>query len=143
LAPDKGRVTDLALSPDGRNLAMMLITRSGEKRLQQVAVVGVDGNDFHAVTEPAESGTMVPVLSLAWSPDNRWIYSVRVKKPQSELWRIPAGGGAAEYAQVSAAGLKYIDLSADGSRLAFTAGQRTEQELWVLENLLPVQQAAR
>lgn len=85
----------------------------------------------------------MPVLGLAWSPDSRWVYFVRVKKPESEVWRVPAEGGAAEYTGVAAKALKHIDLSADGSRLAFTAGERANPELWVLENVLPALKASR
>jgi len=44
---------------------------------------------------------------------------------------------------VAGSGLRHIDLSGDGSKLAFTAGRRTNPELWVLENVLPALKASR
>jgi Tol biopolymer transport system component len=142
-APKDGHVTGLALSPDGRSLAISLFTKRGEKQLQQVALASIDGKVFQELTEQGDPGSIVPVLGLDWSPDSRWVYFVRVKKPEGELWRVPAAGGAAEFTGVSAAGLKHIHMTSDGSQMAFSAGERVNQELWVLENLMPVLKASR
>jgi Tol biopolymer transport system component len=142
-APERGYVTGLSLSPDGRTLAISLFTKDGEKHRQQVAVVGVDGHGFRGLTEPGDPASIVPVLGLDWSPDSRWVYFVRIRKPDSELWRVPAAGGTAEFAGVAARGMKHIHLSADGSKLVFSAGERVNQELWALDNVLPVLKASR
>jgi len=139
--PDSFHLTGSSLSPDGKTLAMMLT--AWEKPRQQVAVVGIDGGGFRQLIEAVPPERFVPILSLAWSPDNRWVYFVRVKEPESELWRVPAAGGTAEYTGVSAKSLKHIHLSADGTKLAFTAGRRANPELWVLENVLPALKASR
>jgi Tol biopolymer transport system component len=142
-APEGGYVTGLALSPDNRSLAIMLFTRSGGRQSQQLAVLNADGTELRRLTEPGVPASLVPVLGLEWSPDSRWVYFVHTKKPDSELWRVPAAGGAAEYTGVMAAGMKHIHLSSDGSRLAFTGGQRMNQELWAMDNLLPAPQESR
>jgi len=133
-APDRGRVSGLSLSPNGRTLAIML----GERPRQQVAVVGIDGSGFRALTEQPNT-----LLGLAWSPDSRYVYFVRIKNPESEVWRVPAAGGTAEYTGVAAKGLGHIHLSTDGTKLAFTAGESVNAELWVLENVLPVLKASQ
>ena len=142
-APQGGNVTALSLSPDGQRLAIMMYTREGEKLRQQLAVIGIDGSSFRRLTEPVQPGGFVSVLGLAWSPDSRWVYFVRRKNPESELWRVPAAGGTAEYTGVAAKALRDIHLSADGTKLAFTAGQQANSELWVLENVLPALKASR
>jgi Tol biopolymer transport system component len=142
-APAGGAVTGLALSPDDRTLAFVLFAPDGERPRQQLAILSADGTGFRSLTVSGDSDSIVPVLGLAWSPDSRWVYFVRTKKPESELWRIPANGGAAEYTGVAAAEMKHIHMSADGSRLAFDAGRRQHQELWTLENVPAALRAAR
>jgi Tol biopolymer transport system component len=142
--PNSGFVPGLSLSPDGHTLAILQFNLEGSRMHPQVAAISVDGGAFRPLVNAAEGSGFMPVQGLAWSADGRHVYFVRTKKGEdSQLWRVPAAGGAAEYAGISAKGLRGIDVSADGSRLAFTAGERGNAELWVLENLIPALKAAR
>jgi Tol biopolymer transport system component len=142
-APDGSQVSGLSLSPDDRLLAMTLFTRKGEKYQNLVAAVHTDGSGFRPLTEPGDTGGLADILGRAWSPDSRSIYFVRNHGTESQVWRIPATGGAAEKTGIAAKGLWAIDLSADGSRIAFSAGARHNPELWVLENLMPILKVSR
>lgn len=139
-ASDRSIVTGLALSPDGKTLALMVNDPPGEHRRQSVAIVGTDGSAFRRLVESTEA--LVPAVGLAWSPDSRWAYYVKVKEPESELWRVSASGED-EYTGFAAKVLKHINMSDDGLRLAFTAGQRANPELWVLDHVLPTPPASR
>jgi dipeptidyl aminopeptidase/acylaminoacyl peptidase len=154
--PGRGSVTGLALSPDGRRLAILLRTMTpglapwthlGDLEPPQVAAVSVDGSGFRRLAVAPEGEGFVAGHGLAWSADGRHVYFVRIKKDEdtdSELWRVPAGGGAAEFTGIAATGLRQINLSPDGSRLTYTAGRRDAYgELWVLENLIPALKAPR
>jgi Tol biopolymer transport system component len=142
--PNSGFVPGLSLSPDGQTLAILQFNLEGSRMRPQVAAISVDGGAFRPLVNAAEGSGFMPVQGLAWSADGRHVYFVRTKKGEdSQLWRVPAAGGAAEYAGISAKGLRGIDVSADGSRVAFTAGERGNPELWVLENLIPALKAAR
>jgi Tol biopolymer transport system component len=142
--PNSGFVAGLSLSPDGQTLAILQFNLEGSGIRPQVAAISVDGGAFRPLVNAAEGGGFVPVLGLAWSADSRHVYFVRTKNGAgSQLWRVPAVGGAAEYVGLSAKALRHIDLSADGSHVAFTAGERGNAELWVLENLIPALKAAR
>lgn len=133
-------VRQLVLDPQGRRLAVTL-ERQGTKYRQQVAVVDVDGSGLRILDE-GEPG-LVPLLALAMPAGSRWTYFVRAKRSGNELWRVDPAGGTPEFTGISAAGLRAISFSPDGSRLAFTAGQRADPEHWVLENLLPAMRASR
>jgi Tol biopolymer transport system component len=138
----RSNVTGLTLSPDGKMLAIMLNTRVGEPRTQQLAVIGSDGTGFRILLQ-SEQQPLVPVVGLGWSPDNRWVYFVKIKEPESELWRVPVNGGVPENTGFTAVGLRHIDISSDGSHLAFTAGRRVNPELWAIDNLLSTARPAK
>jgi Tol biopolymer transport system component len=151
--PDGSRVTGLALSPDARTLAVLLRTMTpgllpwayeGDRDRPQVCVVSVDGADFRRLAVAPEGEGFVPSHGLAWSADGRLVYFVRTKEGvDSELWRVPAAGGAAEYTGLAAPDLRQLNLSPDGSLLTYTEGRREAYaELWVLRNLLPALKAS-
>jgi Tol biopolymer transport system component len=116
----------LALSLDGRTVAFTL--RNGQQL--HLATVGVDGQGFRdfglELAQPS---------SIAWSGDGRSLYFIRQGKSAREVWRVPAGGGAAEFTGL-AGRIGDLTVSKDSSRIAYTeqSGNRGTK-LWALEHI--------
>jgi hypothetical protein len=51
------------------------------------------------------------------------------------MMRIPAQGGQPEFAGISAEGLKDLELSPDGSKIAYSTRSHND-EVWALDNVL-------
>jgi hypothetical protein len=74
--------------------------------------------------------------------DGRWILLAKRPLPGSPNWqliRIPIDGGAPESTGVELEGGLYgrgMDLSPDGSRIAYTTTGTVSAEIWTLDNIL-------
>ena len=140
-APPGGQnLINLALSPNGRTLAMVQMV----DRVPTLAVVNVDGSGHRTLpaAAPTEFGT------LAWSKDGGSIFFGRYENDQWSLMRIAVTDGRPEFAGLTGKGeaqVHRISLSPDGQRIAFADGYRETVEVWALDNLLPViaEQAAK
>jgi Tol biopolymer transport system component len=103
-------------SPDGRRLAYAayLDGRSG------LFVLDAQGAPPRRLTEGATD------VYPSWSADGRWIYFGSDRGGDWQVWKIPAGGGAA--VQVTEQGGYVGRESADGETLYFT--HRAQDGLW-------------
>lgn len=121
LSPDDWEMAFVSGEGDGRAI-LTLSTLGGEPRRMVVLSAGVR------------------VTTLAWSRDGRYLYFARtgpeVSDGKAELWRVPAKGGTSEPLGLSMEGLRELQFHPDGQRIAFAAGEYSE-EVWVLENFLP------
>ena len=114
-----------AISPDGTTLAFWI----------------ENGNTASISVKPIAGGEERTVLSaitgsanrIAWSHDSRFVFHI---SNNSEVWRVPAAGGAAIDTGVRIPFVKRISVSPDGSRLALTGGS-VSSEVWVWEDLKP------
>lgn len=125
------RVSNLALSPDGRRLAfgmsqvsqimgqvIMVLPLHDRKPRELMRTTILQGGQF--------SG-------LDWAPDGRHLFFARSRK----MWRIPADGGEPQaIAGLSPNGSDGFSVHPDGRRIAFVAGEQKD-EVWVMENFLP------
>jgi Tol biopolymer transport system component len=133
---DKG-VNSVTLSPDNRSL---VITTMGK-----LVVMNADGTSSRTlVDESKPDGNLSGVAGLAWSPDGRYVFFVRVRSDGTplSLWRVPANGGEATDTGIRAPGLREIRGGPNGM-LTYTAGLPQVSELWAMDNLLPMLQAGR
>lgn len=141
-------VSQLAVSPDGRRLAFVWSdTESGKSALRLMRTsAGSEPQDLIALPRPSAN---VPfdsrrggILRPAWSPDGGYILFTTIEPVSegwgSKLWRIPSGGGAAEFLGLLMEGLRSYGLSVhpDGRRIAITAGTPRREETWVMRDLL-------
>src|SRR5205085_12171496 len=82
--------------------------------------------------------------SVAWTPDQRYLLFVMQGNNVKELWRVPVTGGEPESTGVSVkGGLYYPGMSPDGRQITFGAEEHHPDELWALENFLPVTQTKK
>jgi Tol biopolymer transport system component len=111
LPPDK-IIGDLspAFSPDGRSLAFVRASASG---VNDVYIAPVAGGVPRRLTFDNRNA-----LSVAWTPDSRWIVFSSDRGRNTVLWRVRASGGTPE--RVSGVGENAADpiFSRDG-RMAY------------------------
>lgn len=130
--------TTLALSPDGKRLALMIRENETTRALKVLPVAGGEPVVLHRF----EKDRQVKYIDVAWSPDGRTIYFSK-QKPKGggiwDLWRIPSEGGEAQNLKLAMRGFSQLNVHPDGTRITFSS--RTMHEnvgaVWVMENFLP------
>jgi Tol biopolymer transport system component len=136
------------VSPDGRKLAFP----DGWEHIKIVPTAGGEAREFvslHNIVRPLEADEIREGVSpVAWTPDGHYLLFKRSRRlpdgsPDNtsppELWRIPAEGGEPQKL-LTAEGLgKNLFFHPDGQRIAYcrATGGPEQNELWVMENLLP------
>ena len=130
--------TTLALSPDGKRLALMMRENEMTRALKVLPVDGVEPVVLHRF----EKDRQVKYIDITWSPDGRYIYFSK-QKPKGggiwELWRIPSEGGEAQNLKLAMHGFSQLNIHPDGSRITFSSRTMHEKvgAVWVMENFLP------
>jgi Tol biopolymer transport system component len=132
--PEPGGV-NLRLTPDGRTL--VLARQDQKTRATHFARVNVDGTGYREIYTIARAD-----FNLNYTPtkDDRWVLVAKRNDDKNwELIRIPIEGGAPESTGVVLDASLYtrsLDLSPDGSRIAFTTAGSRSDEIWTLDNIL-------
>jgi len=124
----------LALSPDGKKLALII---RDEKNMRTVKVMPIEGGEPKELHRfELDGGNIVP---LDWSPDGRYIYFPKRSTEGWELWRVPAQGGEAENLKLKMRGFSNLNIHPDGQRITFASrvGDEMAAKIWVMENFLP------
>jgi Tol biopolymer transport system component len=124
----------LALSPDGKKLALIL---QDEKNMRMVKVMPVEGGEpVELYRFELEGRNIVP---LDWSPDGRYIYFPKRTTEGWELWRVPVQGGDAENLKLKMNGFMNLNVHPDGQWITFASrvGEEMSAKIWVMENFLP------
>lgn len=134
LSPGRLTVRGLALSPDGRSLAMLVA--NNERKAMGIDLIPVDGG------EPREIVSMPGAVLHAWTQDGQHIIFTRDNAAGTELWRVPAAGGDAVQIAGVTRKLRMLRIHPDARRVAFNAGT-AKAEIWVMENFLPARRASR
>jgi Tol biopolymer transport system component len=135
------RIYNIALSPDGEQLAFWSETGGGVLALQILPVAGGEPREL------IRTGLRVYNETLAWTPDGRHLLlAKRNEDPETqfphELWRIASGGGEPESLGLKAQdGLWEVRVHPDGRRIVFVSG-RMVTELWAAENFLAGKRSA-
>jgi len=125
----------MALSPDGRTLALMMRNPATPARL---ALVGIDGSNYREIyTTNDIRGTVVD--KLAWTPDGRSIlFAMSVSDRESSerrIMRISADGGKPESIGLQVNALSTFDISPDSMRIVVSTTDNRRPALRVIDNL--------
>ena len=130
-------VTTLALSPDGRLLAFVMVDRDTQSTVLLVMPAG--GGEPRDLLRMQEPEGITLVGGITWRPDSREVIFGKGKEngEMTELWRISAQGGEAQRLGLAMDGLRNLRFHPDGRQIAFSAGTPFAAELWVMENFLP------
>ena len=104
----------IAISPDGKTLAVI---RRPHLKDAHLALVSTRSEDYRELVTGAG-----PLKAMTWTSDGRSIVFANLKPNSIDTWQlmqIPAQGGAAVFTGLEVMGLAYLDISPDGSRIAF------------------------
>ncbi|MHC4560477.1 MAG: tetratricopeptide repeat protein, partial [Planctomycetota bacterium] len=123
-----------ALSPDGKQLALLSRHKENTRILKILSILNGSVKEIHKFKLKEYRH-----ISMAWSPDGRYIYFSK-GKDKWELWRIPATGGTSENLGVKMHGFASISFHPDGRRITFASfvGFERPGGIWIMENFLPV-----
>lgn len=126
---------DSSISPDGKWLAF----REGNAPTS-INIMPAEGGDIRELVRVEEPDSIPGFGGLNWTPDGRHLLFVRSTGALNEdrtVWKVPVAGGPAEKTELRASRLRDLHLHPDGRRVAFTAGEGSD-EVWVLDRLLPL-----
>jgi len=126
----------LALSPDGKKLALII---RDEKNMRMVKVMPTEGGEPVELHRFEMDGRNI--VTLDWSPDGRYIYFPKRTTEGWELWRVPAQGGEAENLKLKMRNFINLNIHPDGQRITFASrvGDEMLPKIWAMDNFLPVE----
>ena len=142
--PTRGlKIDDIALSPDGRQVALTLVEK--ETRSSVLKVLQVAGGEASELVRAKEPETIVGD-SLSWSSDSQYIVFGKgrstSREPKTQLLAISSHGGEPHALGLAMDSVGSLSFDPSGHHVAFGAGS-TKHEVWVMENFLPTLKAAR
>jgi len=131
----RGRPSAPFLSHDGRWVVFQEAIGNGATALYVVSSEGGPVRELARAKAPAQFSAP---RGIGWSPDDRFVYFLT--KPDdnapSELFRVPAAGGAQESTGLTWPNLRRLEIAPDGKRIILE-GSVFEAEIWAMENWLP------
>jgi len=128
-----------SVSPDGKWVGFRSFDQqTGVVSLQVVPTGGGVSRELVRL----EKGENIPGFTpLEWTADARQLlFSKGPTGPQDltfEIWRVSMDGGKPQRLDLATDGFRDLRIHPDGKRIAFSAGQPTTAEVWVMENFLP------
>jgi len=140
--PAQPEIWNLAVSPDGQQLAFVWLERD-ERGPTSIALKVIPTTEGGETRELLRVRPPERLFQPAWMPDGGHVLfgrgRVEGQEPRLELWRISAEGGEPQYLGLEMEGLLLYGLRIhpDGQRIAFTAGRNLGSQTWVMKNLLP------
>lgn len=135
----KGKsVYAVSLSPDGMQLAYVDYVGHGLPGSNIAVMPAAGGPAREIFKDPLWDGGS-RYDSLAWTPDQKYVlFTANDGGNGVPLRRVPVSGGAAETVGLSMPGVRNVQLEPDGRRIFFVANQSGPNEVWALENFLPL-----
>jgi Tol biopolymer transport system component len=143
---------DMALSPDGQQVALTLLEKETHSSVLKVFPVG--GGEAHELVRAKEPEVIVGD-SLSWSADSRYVVFGKALTTNQEaqggyfptgrkvqLFAVPSTGGEPHSLGLATDSVHRLSFDPSGHRLAFAAG-RAKTEIWVMENFLPALKATK
>ncbi len=119
------RALSPSVSPDGRRLALV----TGRDGTSNLAIVNIDGSDFHEIT-PFAGGEQV--YNPAWSPDgSRIVFDYSEKDGRDIAWVRPDGTDRA-FLVTGADDARGATFSADGKTLYFSSDRTGIYNIYTL-----------
>ncbi len=144
-------IDDIALSPDGQQVALTLLEKQNKSSvLKLLPVAGGEASELVRAKEPEG----IVGDSLSWSSDSRYIVFGRAKTtsqemqgdfpsgPRTQLLAISSRGGEPHTLGLAMDSAHNLSFDPTGHHIAFAAG-RAKSEIWVMENFLPMLKTAR
>ncbi|MBK7931239.1 MAG: PD40 domain-containing protein [Bryobacterales bacterium] len=129
LATLDGPTFHLAVSPDGKSLACVVIGKWTSRRL-----LFIDTQTGHVREWGETQARGIPFnrRSISWTPDGANV----VIRTDNGVWAYPVGGGERRLLLRTDGPTADVALSPDGKTMSYTR-TGAQYDLWVLENFLP------
>jgi Tol biopolymer transport system component len=142
--PTRGlKIDDIALSPDGLQVALTLLEK--ETRSSVLKVLPVAGGEASELVRAKEPETIMGD-SLSWSSDSRYIVFGKGRstgqEQKTQLLAISSRGGEPHALGLAMDSVGSLSFDPSGHHVAFAAGS-ARREVWVMENFLPKLKAAQ
>lgn len=118
---------ELTLSPDGTRFAFF---SAGGKPYVLMSMDEASG-EMKELDRAAES---VQIQAPTWSADGKRVLYIKRDKGSTDLWWVPAAGGAPERLASLGGSIFTMAMHPKGNKIAYTQ-KLTTSELWALENL--------
>jgi len=139
------KVDDIALSPDGRQVALTLLEE--ETRSSVLKVLPVAGGEASELVRAKEPDVIVGD-SLSWSSDSRYIVFGRTRatgqERKTQLLAISSRGGEPHALGLAMDSVRSLSFDPTGHHVAFAASAgKNKIEVWVMENFLPTLKATK
>jgi len=144
-------IDDIALSPDGQQVALTLLEKQNKSSvLKLLPVAGGETSELVRAKEPK----VIVGDSLSWSSDSRYIVFGKAQSTSQELQgSLPSGrktqlftissrGGEPHTLGLAMDSAHSLSFDPTGHHIAFAAGS-ARSEIWMMENFLPALKAAR
>jgi Tol biopolymer transport system component len=144
-------IDDIALSPNGQQVALMLVEKQARSSaLKLLPVAGGEASELARAKEPEQ----IVGDSLSWSPDSTYIvfgWAVNSQEllggyfphgRETQTLAISSHGGEPHALGVAINSANSVSVDPTGHHIAFAAG-RAKSEIWVMENFLPTLKAAQ
>ena len=132
-----------ALSPDGRKIAFELDDQTN--RSTTLNVISINGGRARELLVAHDSEPLGGLGKMIdWTPDGQaLVFNRRNSNREEGLWRIPAEGGQPQMVgDLGRPGFFWATLHPDGRQVAIFEASAGD-EVWVMENFLPTERAAR
>lgn len=129
----------MALSPDGKNLALLMREKENLRVLSLISVDEKKVSEIHRFTQGEMENNAI--IDLDWSPDGRFIYFSKQRSDSEwrkwDLLRIPAKGGEAQKLDLTTQRFNHLSIHPNGQRITFSSvnPQPIPSEIWVMRNL--------
>jgi len=150
-APSAAYLINVAISPDGRELAFTVVQTGGKPLVRWMGVVSVQGDDAHEILR-LNGNDDIPRNGLEWTPDGQYVVyakSVEASGQSSlELWRVsPRDKTPIKVGVLASKATPYtpgfaLRIHPDGKSIAFSSGL-VKFEVWVMENFLPTNKSVK
>ena len=143
-------IGNFSVSPDGRHVAAILSDKGA--RTSTVVMFPVSGGEPRELVRVQVPEFISAQTGVMWTSDGTEVIFRRGETNQpgkTAFYRVSLAGGAARRFEGEGAspktalpGVVGLRMSPDGRWIGFTAGEE-KGEVWVMENFLPVQKAAK
>ena len=121
-----------AVSPDGQLLAYL--TSNGTTAHTSIMLIPLTGGQPRELLKLSEK-----VYLGGWTPDGQsLLYSTNASGGRAEAWLLPVHGSGQRKLDLGERFTTELQMHPDGKRIAFWSNNQTAEQIWVLENFLPV-----
>jgi dipeptidyl aminopeptidase/acylaminoacyl peptidase len=118
-------IEELAVSPDGRAVALLLKQASIEKNDYRTALLRVDASSGARPVKLLEEKSL---SGLRWAPDGRSLTYLFGDEKGAFVWSLPAAGGKPKQLFSHASAVSGYEWSPNGDRLAFLSSETPGEE---------------